>query len=161
MLAFLATGGGGERFVLSSEIVETFAAHFDKTITSAGPGCGRASPSIASVPTVQHLVSIDDTVRRLLPASMSIVSSATRDTLDPHLIVQYPAGTTVRLVDGAVTAQASNRLIFANDAPNREMAIAPDLGDALGGLRRSSSRGSTRCRMPTCSRPGSTISSRR
>ncbi|WZH37646.1 MAG: ADP-dependent glucokinase/phosphofructokinase [Microbacterium enclense] len=134
VLAFLATGGGGERFVLSSEIVERFAAHFDVEITLGGTGvrAGIALDRIG-VPTVQHLVSIDDNVRRLLPRSMRVVSSATHDTLDPHLIVQYPEGTTVRLVDAAVTAPASNRLIFANDAPNREMAIAADLGDALAG----------------------------
>lgn len=134
VLAFLATGGGGERFVLTSEIVERFAAHFDKAITLGGTGvrAGIALDRIG-VPTVQHLVSIDDNVRRLLPASMRIVSSATHDTLDPHLIVQYPAGATVRVLDGVVTAPASNRLIFANDAPNREMAIADDLGDALEG----------------------------
>lgn len=132
VLAFLATGGGGERFVLSSDIVERFAAHFDIEITLGGTGvrAGIALDRIG-VPTVQHLVSIDDNVRRLLPPSMRVVSSATRDTLDPHLIVQYPEGTTVRLVDAAVTAPASNRLIFANDAPNREMAIAADLGEAL------------------------------
>ncbi len=132
VLAFLATGGGGERFVLSSDIVESFAAHFDKTITLGGTGvrAGIALDRIG-VPTVQHLVSIDDNVRRLLPSSMRVVSSATRDTLDPHLIVQYPEAALIRLVDGAVTAPASNRLIFANDAPNREMAIADDLGDAL------------------------------
>ncbi|MDQ1138053.1 ADP-dependent phosphofructokinase/glucokinase [Microbacterium sp. SORGH_AS 1204] len=132
VLAFLATGGGGERFVLSSEIVERFAAHFETEITLGGTGvrAGIALDRIG-VPTVQHLVSIDDNVRRLLPASMRIVSSATHDTLDPHLIVQYPEGATVALADGAVTAPASNRLIFANDAPNREMAIAHDLGDAL------------------------------
>ncbi|CAH0168715.1 ADP-dependent glucokinase/phosphofructokinase [Microbacterium sp. Bi128] len=132
VLAFLATGGGGERFVLSSEIVERFAAHFDVEITLGGTGvrAGIALDRIG-VPTVQHLVSIDDNVRRLLPASMRVVSSATRDTLDPHLIVQYPEGASVRLVDGEVVAPASNRLIFANDAPNREMAIAPGLGDAL------------------------------
>ena len=132
VLAFLATGGGGERFVLSSEIIERFAARFPMAVTLGGTGvrAGIALDRIG-VPTVQHLVSIDDTVRRLLPRSMRVVSSATRDTLDPHLIVQYPEGTTVTLPDGAVTAPASNRLIFANDAPNREMAIAADLGDAL------------------------------
>ncbi|MEW1706566.1 ADP-dependent glucokinase/phosphofructokinase [Microbacterium sp. NPDC089190] len=132
VLAFLATGGGGERFVLSSDIVERFAAHFDVEITLGGTGvrAGIALDRIG-VPTVQHLVSIDDNVRRLLPRSMRVVSSATRDTLDPHLIVQYPAGTTVRLVDAEVTAPSSNRLIFANDAPNREMAIAAELADAL------------------------------
>jgi len=132
VLAFLATGGGGERFVLSSDIVERFAAHFDVEITLGGTGvrAGIALDRIG-VPTVQHLVSIDDNVRRLLPSSMRVVSSAERDTLDPHLIVQYPEGATVRLVDATVTAPASNRLIFANDAPNREMAIAAALGDAL------------------------------
>ncbi|MFJ4037277.1 ADP-dependent glucokinase/phosphofructokinase [Microbacterium sp. NPDC090007] len=132
VLAFLAAGGGGERFVLSSEIVEAFSRHFDTRITLGGTGvrAGIALDRIG-VPTVQHLVSIDDNVRRLLPASMRVVSSATRDTLDPHLIVQYPEGATVRLADGQVTAPASNRIIFANDAPNREMAIAADLGEAL------------------------------
>lgn len=134
VLAFLTAGGGGERFVLSSDIVERFAAHFAVEITLGGTGvrAGIALDRIG-VPTVQHLVSIDDNVRRLLPASMRVVSSATRDTLDPHLIVQYPQGTTVELTDATVTAAASNRLIFANDAPNREMAIAADLGDALAG----------------------------
>lgn len=132
VLAFLATGGGGERFVLSSEIVERFAGHFPTEITLGGTGvrAGIALDRIG-VPTVQHLVSIDDNVRRLLPRSMRVVSSATHDTLDPHLIVQYPEGTIVRLVDAEVTAPSSNRLIFANDAPNREMAIAADLGEAL------------------------------
>lgn len=132
VLAFLATGGGGERFVLSSEIVERFAGHFGVEVTLGGTGvrAGIALDRIG-VPTVQHLVSIDDNVRRLLPRSMRVVSSATRDTLDPHLIVQYPEGTTVRLLDAEVTAPSSNRIILANDAPNREMAIAADLGDAL------------------------------
>ncbi|SIR80736.1 ADP-dependent glucokinase/phosphofructokinase [Microbacterium sp. RURRCA19A] len=132
VLAFLATGGGGERFVLSSEIVERFAAHFDVEVTLGGTGvrAGIALDRIG-VPTVQHLVSIDDNVRRLLPPSMRVVSSATRDTLDPHLIVQYPQGAVVRVEGGDVVAPASNRLIFANDAPNREMAIAADLGEAL------------------------------
>ncbi|MFB3978086.1 ADP-dependent glucokinase/phosphofructokinase [Microbacterium proteolyticum] len=134
VLAFLATGGGGERFVLSSEIIERFAARFDTAVTLGGTGvrAGIALDRIG-VPTVQHLVSIDDTVRRLLPRSMRVVSSATRDTLDPHLIVQYPAGTTVALADTTVTAPAANRVILANDAPNREMAIADGLGDALAG----------------------------
>lgn len=132
VLAFLVHGRGGERHVQSSDIIEVFAARFDVVVTLGGTGvrAGIALDRIG-VPTVQHLVSIDDTVRRLLPASMRVVSSATHDTLDPHLIVQYPEGATVMLADGTVTAPSSNRVIFANDAPNREMAIAADLGDAL------------------------------
>lgn len=132
VLAFLAAGGGGERFVAASEIVTRFAERFETRVTLGGTGV-RAGLALArlGVPSVQHLVSIDDNVRRLLPPELSYVCSATRDTLDPHLIVQYPAGARVALGDGEVIAPAPNRIIFANDAPNREMALAPELADVL------------------------------
>jgi ADP-dependent phosphofructokinase/glucokinase len=132
ILAFLATGSGGERFVESSAVVETFAARFDTAVTLGGTGvrAGIALDSLG-IPSVQHLVSIDDNVRRLLPASTRYISSATRDTLDPHLIVQYPAGARVRLGDAELVAPQPNRLIFANDPPNRSMALSTELPAAL------------------------------
>jgi sugar/nucleoside kinase (ribokinase family) len=132
ILAFLATGAGGERFVESSAIVEAFAARFDTAITLGGTGvrAGIALDSLG-IPSVQHLVSIDDNVRRLLPASTRYISSATRDTLDPHLIVQYPAGARVRVGEDELVAPHPNRLIFANDPPNRELQLSPELPTAL------------------------------
>jgi hypothetical protein len=132
ILAFLATGASGERFVESSTIIERFAARFDTAVTLGGTGvrAGIALDSLG-IPSVQHLVSIDDNVRRLLPASNRYISSATRDTLDPHLIVQYPAGTRVRVGDAELVAPRANRLIFANDPPNREMLLSPELPATL------------------------------
>ncbi|WP_307362632.1 ADP-dependent glucokinase/phosphofructokinase [Microbacterium murale] len=132
ILAFVAVGTGAERFVASSEVVEQFASHFSFDVTLGGTGV-RAGLVLDSLgfPSVQHLVSVDDNVRRLLPARITILSSAVNDTLDPHLIVQYPVGAKVRLLDGDVVSPAANRLIFANDPPNREMAIAASLPDAL------------------------------
>lgn len=132
ILAFVLDGAGGERFVESSEVVKQFADRFTTEITLGGTGV-RAGIALdrLGIPSVQHLVSIDDHVRRLMPASISWVSSATGDTLDPHLIVQYPPGTVIRFDDGEIVSPSSNRLIFANDPPNRSMAIAPELGDAL------------------------------
>lgn len=132
VLAFVASGAGAERFVASSEIVERFAAHFAFAVTLGGTGvrAGLVLDALG-IPSIQHLVSIDDTVRRLLPPAITFVSSAAEDTLDPHLIVQYPAGTRVQLDDAVLVAPASNRLIFANDPPNRTMAIAPALADEL------------------------------
>ena len=132
VLAFAAAGTGAERFVASSEVVERFAAHFAYDVTLGGTGvrAGLVLDSLG-IPSVQHLVSIDDNVRRLLPERITILSSAEEDTLDPHLIVQYPVGARVRLADGEVVAPAANRLIFANDPPNRTMAIAAGLSDAL------------------------------
>ncbi len=132
LLAFVRDGVGGERFVASSDIVEAVAARFSREVTLGGT-CVRAAIAmdVLGVPSTMHLVSIDDTVRRLLPASVDYVSSATADSLDPHLIVQYPAGTRVRLPDGDVVAPHPNRIIYANDPPHRELRIAPDLRDAL------------------------------
>lgn len=132
VLAFVASGAGAERFVASSEVIESFVSHFDYRITLGGTGvrAGLVLDALG-IPSVQHLVSIDDNVRRLLPESVSYISSATEDTLDPHLIVQYPVGARVRLVDGEVLSPASNRLIFANDPPNRRMLLAADLADSL------------------------------
>lgn len=132
ILGFLAAGTGGELLVSSSEIIDQFCTHFTTAVTLGGTGV-RAGLALErlGVPSVQHLVSIDDTVRRLLPASLRAVSSATRDTLDPHLIVQYPAGARVVILDAEIIAPAANRVIFANDTPNREMAIAVELRDEL------------------------------
>lgn len=132
ILAFLATGSGGERFVESSEVIEEFSAHFDRTVTLGGTGV-RAGLTLArlGIPNVQHLVSIDDNVRCLLPPALRYVCSATEDSLDPHLIVQFPVGARVRLSDAEVISPAANRLIFANDLPNQEMAIAPGLAAEL------------------------------
>ena len=134
VLAFAATGAGAERFVASSDIIERFAAHFDYDVTLGGTGvrAGLVLDALG-IPSVQHLVSIDDNVRRLLPESISIVSSAERDTLDPHLIVQFPAEARVRLADGEIVSPGATRLIFANDPPTRALASAPALGDALAG----------------------------
>ena len=132
IIAFVASGAGGERFVASSEIVEAFAARFERTVTLGGTGvrAGLVLDALG-IPSTQHLVSIDDTVRRLLPASLSYVCSATEDTLDPHLIVQYPVGARIRLADDVVLSPAPNRLIFANDPPNRSMLLADALAAEL------------------------------
>ncbi|GEL98749.1 ADP-dependent glucokinase/phosphofructokinase [Cellulomonas terrae] len=132
LLAFVRDGVGGERFVASSGIVEEFAARFSKEVTLGGT-CVRAAIAmdVLGIPSTMHLVSIDDNVRRLLPASVDYVSSAVEDTLDPHLIVQYPAGARVRVGGVELVAPHPNRVIFANDPPHRELRIAPDLPDAL------------------------------
>lgn len=128
VLALLRDGRGGERFVSSVDVLERFAARFAYRATLGGT-CVRAALAMArvGVASTVHLVSIDDTVRALLPPEVSWVSSAERDSTEPHVIVQYPAGAVVRLADAVLTAPHPNRLIFVNDRPNRELVIAPEL----------------------------------
>lgn len=132
VLAFVRDGVGGERFVASSQIVETFAARFARRVTLGGT-CVRAALAMTrlGVPSTVHLVSIDDHVRRLLPPEVDYLCSAAADSTDPHLIVQFPAGARVRSGDVDLRAPHPNRLIYVNDLPNRELVLSPDLGDVL------------------------------
>jgi ADP-dependent phosphofructokinase/glucokinase len=132
IVAFVAAGAGGERFVGSSSIVEEFAARFSRRITLGGtPVRAALAMQALGVTSHLHLVSIDDHVRRLLPEGCTYICSASQDTTDPHLIVQFPAGARLCAGDIDVTAPHPNRLIFANDPPARELLLSPDLGDAL------------------------------
>lgn len=136
MLAFVRDGVGGERFVASSHIVETFAARFPRRTTLGGTNVRAAlAMSRLGVRSTLHLVSIDDQVREMLPEEVSYVCSVTRDTVDPHLIVQFPAGARVRAGDVDIVAPCPNRLIYVNDAPNRELVLCAQLGDVLSSAR--------------------------
>lgn len=136
LLGFLATDQGGERFVSSSQIAIDLADRFGYRV-SLGGTCVRAAMAIAKlgVPSLVHLVSIDDNVRRLLPEAVDYLCSATEDSLDPHVIVQYPAGATVTVIDGQVRSSHPNRIIFVNDPPNRDLVLSEDLPAALSEAR--------------------------
>jgi ADP-dependent phosphofructokinase/glucokinase len=130
--AYVASGAGGERFIASTAVVEEFAARFDKRVTLGGtPVRAAMAMDVLGLASHLHLVSIDEHVRRLLPASCTYTCSAEHDTTDPHLIVQFPTGARLRAGDIDVTAPQPNRLIVANDPPARELVISPELGDAL------------------------------
>ncbi|MEA9985929.1 ADP-dependent glucokinase/phosphofructokinase [Subtercola sp. RTI3] len=132
VLAMLKTGSGGERFVASSGIVETFAARFTSRVTLGGTGVRAAlAMRVLGVTSTLHLVSIDDHVRRLLPPGIDFISSAVTDTTDPHLIIQFPVGATVCLGGTLLTATHANRLIYSNDPPNQTLYLSDELPSAL------------------------------
>jgi ADP-dependent phosphofructokinase/glucokinase len=132
LLAFVRDGVGGERFVASSDIVEAFSARFVRRISLGGTAVRAATAmSRLGLRSTVHLVSIDDNVRRLLPTEVSYVCSATEDSTDPHLIVQYPRGVHIQVGDAELQAPRANRLIYVNDPPNRELQVSDELGDAL------------------------------
>ncbi|MEV6344322.1 ADP-dependent glucokinase/phosphofructokinase [Actinoplanes sp. NPDC051851] len=130
ILGYVARGGGGEHFVASAPALEAFAARFPYRATLGGTSV-RAGilMSRLGVPSTLHLVSVNDTIRRLLPADGDHVSSGTEDTYFPHLIVQYDRGLRVGALD--ITAPYPNRLIYVNDPANGAMLLTPDLGDRL------------------------------
>ncbi|RIX26640.1 ADP-dependent glucokinase/phosphofructokinase [Amnibacterium setariae] len=132
LLEHLRDGSGGEHYVASASLLAAFAERFDSAITLGGTNV-RAALAMRALgrPSTVHLVSDNEHTRRLLPDDLRLISSAEHDSLDPHVIVQFPAGATVEAVDGAVTAPRPNRVILTNDAPNRELVVAEAFGDAV------------------------------
>ena len=128
ILSYVARGGGGEHFVASAPALETFARRFPHRATLGGTSV-RAGivMSRLGVPNTQHLVTVNDTVRELLPPGVDYISSGDEDTFYPHLIVQWDAGLRV----GDITAPFPNRLIYVNDPANSTMLLTGDLGDRL------------------------------
>ncbi|WP_238005454.1 ADP-dependent glucokinase/phosphofructokinase [Dactylosporangium sp. AC04546] len=133
ILGYVARGGGGEHFVASAPALSTFANRFPHRETLGGTSV-RAGilMSRLGVPSTLHLVSVNDTFRRLLPADSEYTNSGAGDTFYPHLIVQYDKGLRVRAGDIDIVAPFPNRLIYVNDPANGDMRLTDDLGDRLG-----------------------------
>ncbi|MEU4235876.1 ADP-dependent glucokinase/phosphofructokinase [Actinoplanes sp. NPDC026619] len=132
ILGYVARGGGGEHFVASAPALATFANRFPNRETLGGTSV-RAGilMSKLGVSSTLHLVSVNDTFRRLLPADSDYINSGSADTFYPHLIVQYDQGLWIRANDIDIHAPFPNRLIYVNDPANADMLLTADLGDRL------------------------------
>jgi ADP-dependent phosphofructokinase/glucokinase len=136
ILAYIKKGGGGEHFVASSDALHAFAGRFPKRATLGGTSVRAAiAMSRLGVPSTLHLVSLNNVIRRLLPASCDYVWSGRQDTLDPHLIVQYDKDMRVRVDDIDIRAPFPNRLIYVNDPANEAMLLSDELGSLLRDAR--------------------------
>ncbi|WP_175956579.1 ADP-dependent glucokinase/phosphofructokinase [Schaalia sp. Marseille-Q2122] len=139
---------GMEVRVVDPQALRSFAERFTYTMTLGGTSV-RAAVCLdrLGVGSLVHLVSTCEELRSLLPERVSSVSSAREDSLDPHVIVQYPAAPTLHFADGSPVWEAPekgegghalaagegrpNRVIFVNDPANERMKISPDLGEAI------------------------------
>ena len=101
-------GKGTECHVSQSRFLLQLARYFTYTTTLGGT-CVRAAICLdkVSIPSLVHLVSISEEVRALLPESVEWICSVERDTLDPHVIVQYEGDFVVQLSDGSFTDRKS------------------------------------------------------
>ncbi|MCY1137109.1 hypothetical protein OWR29_03800 [Actinoplanes sp. Pm04-4] len=133
ILGYVARGGGGEHYVASAPALESFADRFPHRQTLGGTSV-RAGILMdrLGIPSTWHLVSVNDTVRRLAPASTAYFSSSSEDTTYPHLIVQYDKGLRVAVGDVVIEAPFPNRLIYVNDPANDTMVLDSTLGERLG-----------------------------
>ncbi len=136
VLTYLQKGGGGEHFVASAAILREFTKRFPIRTTLGGTSVRAAKEmSRLGVPSTLHLVSINDVVRRLLPADSDYVCSDDKDTFNPNTIVQYAQDLQVHAGDITIRTPFPNRLIYANDPSNSSMLLSPELGALLQGAR--------------------------
>lgn len=135
-LGFLKEGKGGERFVASPELLESFSGRFRKKITLGGTSV-RAAIAMRKLgyTSALHLVTINDHVRRLLPEGCPYVCSSRTDSTYPHLIVQFDRGARVKAGDIDLCASRSNRIIYENDADNIRMELNEEFSDLLSEAR--------------------------
>jgi hypothetical protein len=132
ILGYVAHGGGGEHYVAAAPALESFAGRFPRRVTLGGTSV-RAGilMSRLGLPSTLHLVTVNDTVRRLLPPDGEHFAANAEDSLYPHLIVQYDQGLRIRAGDLDITAPFPNRLIYVNDPANGAMPLSEDLGERL------------------------------
>lgn len=126
LLRHLGEGSGAEHYVAAPELLYELLGEFSSRRTLGGTGV-RAGIALAAigVPSTAVMAAADPDVHRLLPALCRAVPAAEVDRLVPHLILQYPAGATVRVGRLAVVAPAPNRVIFAHDEPNERLEVPP------------------------------------
>ena len=136
ILGFVRSGRGGERFISSPAVVGAFATHFAKHVSLGGTSV-RAAIAMRRIgyPAVLHLVTINDAVRARLPADCEYVCSNDRDTVFPHLIVQFDRGATVAANDISIIAPHPNRIIYHSDLDNIEMRLSDAFLAAARGAR--------------------------
>lgn len=127
MCAFMDASVGGEREVGSPTVIEEFIEGFEWRATMGGTAMrAAAAMSRLGVGGTLHLTTMNECVRRSLPAGFDWVCSAAQERLYPHLIVQYPAGASIELADGyQVAPRMANRLIYVRDDDNARLLVSP------------------------------------
>ncbi|MCP4398878.1 MAG: hypothetical protein GY801_16460 [bacterium] len=136
ILGFLKSGTGGERFVASPKIVLDFADLFQSRITLGGTPV-RAAIAMRKLGhrSALHLVTMNEHVRKLVPPDSSWVCSNDKESLFPHLIVQFRKDTCVQAGDITIRAKQSNRIIYVNDDDNLVMELDPGFASLAADAR--------------------------
>lgn len=131
LLGHVAEGSGAEHYVSAPGPLAELLERFESRRTLGGTGV-RAGIALAAtgVASTAVMAAADPDVHRLLPPLCRAVAAEEVERLVPHLILQYPAGTTLRVGERTVVAPAPNRVIFAHDVPNEVLPI-PDAYPSL------------------------------
>ena len=132
ILSFLKLGSGGERFVATSDIIETLAQRFEKKVTLGGTSV-RAAIAMRKLGYTSslHLVTMNEHVRQLIPQDSPYVCSNIEENSYPHLIVQFAQHTCVKAGDIDIRSSHANRIIYHCDDDNITMNLNEDFANLI------------------------------
>lgn len=128
VLAYLQAGVGGERYVHSVDALRAVEARFPHEVTLGGTNV-RAGRALAKLghPNLLHVPGRDRTFESLVVEGSSVPSSTPDASYVPHLIVQFPQGIRLRLLDGDIRAPHANRVILVHDPVSELTPLHEDL----------------------------------
>jgi ADP-dependent phosphofructokinase/glucokinase len=130
ILNFIKNSGGGQRFLANPEAVNDFAEYFNYAITIGGTGPRSAiAMSTLGYHSRLHLVTNNEHVRRFLPKEAAGFFSNDRESIYPHLIIQYDRGTKIDAGDIHILTSHANRIIYDNDLDNTLLNLNPAFFD--------------------------------
>ena len=132
VLDYMQNESGGERHGENIEDLLSFSSLFPYKTTLGGTSV-RASIVMdkLGLNSFTHLVTDNREVRRLLPERADSICSNDKESIYPHLIIQYPPHAEVKANDIHIKTGRANRLIYTNDLDNELMKIHPELGREL------------------------------
>jgi ADP-dependent phosphofructokinase/glucokinase len=128
ILYFLKKGAGGELIPLDPLICNKFAENFKYNITIGGTAT-RAAIAISKIGfgSVVHMVCNNAEMQKLLPKNISYISSVGElSHINPHVVLQYPAGFRVFANGIDFVTPRENRVLISRDLESMEYKLTKD-----------------------------------
>lgn len=131
ILWHFSRGSGCGQFVENDAALEELLSGFHCRLTLGGTAV-RAALVLErlGLGSVVHLVSTNQVTRQLLPPAVQSYCLSTKDTLYPHLSIQFPKGARLLAAGEEWVSPRSNRVIFTNDRTNADLPLVPAFFEA-------------------------------
>jgi len=135
ILGYIHYGTGGEVYARDIKIIDDFSKLFKFKVTIGGNNT-RAAISMSKLGYISrlHLLARNEYMRRLLPREGTKIWAEEKDSLYPHLIIQYNKGTEINTPYLRLKAERANRIIYVHNPPKAAMKINYAFFDNLEGI---------------------------
>jgi Archaeal ADP-dependent phosphofructokinase/glucokinase len=126
ILSFMKEEVGSNRSIVENVLFE-FVSRMQKKTTLGGTGT-RAAYALEKfdISCILHGNTQNKYTRALLPKTCEYMCSSGKDTLYPHVIIQYTSQSVIHANDIDIRPSRANRLIYSNDKASERPSFNPD-----------------------------------